>query len=102
MKYLVMGQLAVPVPPEKAADLFKAAKDWMNKGLKDGTHDCHYIVPHGTQGFTITNANSHEELMDLINDYPLYPFLQFEVNALCDSDHAYENAIKLWQKLATQ
>jgi len=101
MKYLVMARTGVaPIPPEKAPDLFKAAKEWIKTRLASGKHDCHFMFSQGGAGFSIVNANSHEELMDEILDYPLYPFLHWEVNALCDSDHSYEALVKLWQKLA--
>ena len=101
MKYLVMARTgAVPIPPEKASDLFKEAKEWIKIHLANGKHDCHHLFVEGGAGFSIVNADSHEELMDEIIDYPLYPFLDWEVNALCDSDHGYEALVELWQKLA--
>lgn len=101
MKYLVTARpSAVPIPPEKAVGLFKAAKEWINAHLASGKHDCHYIFPDGG-GFAIANADSHEEVMDQVLDYPMYPFLDWEIKALCDSDHSYDKMIEFWQKLAT-
>ena len=100
MKYLSSGRPgAVPIPPEQAVGIYQAAKEWMNARLAEGTVDCHYVFPD-RGGFVIGNADSHEEILDRLMEYPLYPFLDWEVRPLCDWSHAYDKAIEFFQKLA--
>ncbi|NIN66906.1 MAG: hypothetical protein GTO63_19870 [Anaerolineae bacterium] len=101
MKYMVRGtRNLVPMDPKMGIGLFQAAKQWMEAGLANGTHDLHYVHIEGNAGFTITNANSHEEVMDLIYDHPLYPFMDWDVTPLCEWSSGYDNTIQLFQKMA--
>ena len=101
MKFLVTAQAGpAPMPPEQAASLMQAAKEWMKAGFADGTVECHYVFPEGG-GFTISNADSHEAVLDHLLAYPLYPFMTWEVKPLCDWSHSYDKFIELWQKLAS-
>jgi muconolactone delta-isomerase len=100
MKYMIMGtRNLMPMEPATAVAVFQAAKQWMEARLADGTHDLHYVDIETGAGFTITNASSHEEVMDGIYDYPPYPFFDWEVTPLCDWSHAYDKTIELFQKL---
>jgi hypothetical protein len=99
MKYMVVGtRNLAPMDPATAAGAFQAAKQWMEAGLADGTHDLHYMHIETGTGFTITNADSHEEIMDQILDYPPYPFFDWEVIPLVDWSHAYDKLIELFRK----
>ena len=101
MKFLITAQPGpTPMPPQQAAGLLQATKEWINARLADGTMDCHYVFPEGG-GFVISNADSHETVLDALLEYPLYPFMTWEVKALCDWSHSYDKFIELWQKLAS-
>lgn len=103
MKFLVMGRVgAAPIPPQQGAAIMQAAKEWMNAAIAEGRADCQYIVAGGQAGFTISNADSHEELMAQLLSYPLYPFLTWEVTPLCDWTQTYDQFIEFWKKLASQ
>jgi muconolactone delta-isomerase len=100
MKFLVTGQPGpAPMPPEQAVGLLQAAKEWMNARLADGRVDCHYVFPQGG-GIIISNADSHEALMDGLLEYPLFPFMTWEIKALCDWSHGTGKFIELFQKVA--
>lgn len=100
MKYMVTGtRNLVPRGPKMGIGLFQAAKQWIEAGLANGTHDLHYVHIETNTSFTISNANSHEGVMDLIYDYPLYPFFDCEVTPLCEWSKAYDNMVGLLQKM---
>ena len=46
------------------------------------------------------NAESSEAVFEMILDYPLYPFFEWEVTALCDWQHGYDKNIEYFEKLA--
>ena len=101
MKYMVIAtRNMVPMDSKQAIGLFQAAKQWINARLADGTLDLHYVHIETGGGFTIGNADSHEEIYDRIIKYPLYPFFDYEVIGLVDWSHAYDRNIEWFQKLA--
>lgn len=100
MKFMITAHPGnVPIPAELGAALYQAAKEWVNARLADGTMDCHYVFAE-SGGFAISNANSHEELFAAIQSYPLYGFLDWEVQALVDWESAYDGFIEIFQQAA--
>ncbi|MHA2249491.1 MAG: hypothetical protein ACXAD7_03965 [Candidatus Kariarchaeaceae archaeon] len=86
----------VPLP-ENYVELVKAANDWLKSKLADGTLDCVYsIVPGG--GVAIGNADTHEKIYDDILAYPLFPFFEWDVKPLADTDHALNSVISMLGK----
>ena len=84
MKYHVMGnQTITPESHKDLADLLTRTVDWVDKKLADGTLDCAYSFPAGG-GFLIFNADSHEDFIKLLNDFPLKPLGEFEIHAAVD------------------
>jgi hypothetical protein len=79
--------------------LFQMAQEWAKSRLADGTFDCHYGFAD-LGAFVIANADSHEALFDEILDCPLYPFFDWEINALCDWQHMYDKNIAYFRKLS--
>ena len=101
MKYLITGKRnVVPMPTERAAELFQGAKAWMNARLADGRLECHYVFAGLGGGFAVRNADSHEQVLDELLDYPLYPFFDWEVHSLCDYGHSYDKLTEYFQRLA--
>lgn len=101
MKFLVMGKRnQVPMEPKMAVGLVQAAKESMKAGLADGTLDVSYMHVDGSAGFTIANADSHEEAMDGLLDFPMFVFMDWEVIPLVDWSHAYDKLIELFQKMS--
>ena len=80
MKYLIS---ATPGPMPPAPQQFDAAIDWLQGKLDDGTFDCIYGFMEGG-GFSITNADSHREALDLMADYPLFGMVNWDVRPLLE------------------
>jgi hypothetical protein len=78
MKYYVS---ATPGPMPPTPEMFDAALTWLDGKLSDGTFDCIYGFMEGG-GFSITNVDSHRELLDLMADYPLFGMVTWEVRPL--------------------
>ncbi|NIO03145.1 MAG: hypothetical protein GTN74_00630 [Proteobacteria bacterium] len=99
MKFLVSARPGtIPIKVKYGVHVFQAAKEWANARLADGTFDCHYVYSD-LGGISITNADSHEAIQDLILDCPLYPYFDWEVTALCDANHSYDKNVSYFKKL---
>lgn len=99
MKYLITARPGTTTIKVKyGVHLFQAAKGWAKAKLADGTFDCHYTFSD-LGGLTIANADSHEAMQDMILDYPLYPYFDWEITALCDANHTYDKNIEYFKKL---
>ena len=100
MKYLVIGNQVVMAAEHKAqADFLKRTRDWVNAKLADGTLDCAYSFPAGG-GFFIFNADSHEDLMQKIIDFPLRPLTELEIQPICDFNKATDMVVDSIKDLA--
>lgn len=76
MKYFVA---AIPGPTPPTPEQFDAAIAW----LDDGTFDSVYGFMEGG-GFSIANAESHREVLDVMADYPVFGQVTFEVRPLLE------------------
>jgi len=100
MKYLVTARPGTTTIKLKyGARLFQAAKEWANARLADGMFECHYGFSD-LGALAIVNADSHEAVLDGILDCPVYPFFDWQVEALCDWQHTYDKNIAYFEKLA--
>lgn len=100
MKFLTMGMPGPrPVPAEMGVSVYEAAKLWIHQRIDEGKIECVYIFPD-RGGFAISNAESHEEVMEELLDYPLYPFFKWEVKPLVHWEKAYDAVIALFEKMA--
>ncbi len=97
MKFLLLATESSPAPPDSHLALYQASKDWVKEKLSDKTLDCAYGFVQGL-GFAIANANSHEELLELLQAYPLYGFITFDIKPLVNFVWALEKAIEYIQK----
>jgi hypothetical protein len=80
MKYYVSARPGpVPPPPE----IFDAAFEWLQGKLDDGTFDCVYGFLAGG-GFSVANAGSHEEVLGMMVDFPMFGFSEWEVQPLLE------------------
>lgn len=80
MKYFIS---ATPGPMPPTPEQFDAAMAWLEEKNDDGTFDCLFGFLEGG-GFSITNAGSHREILDLMADYPLFGLVTWEVRPLLD------------------
>jgi hypothetical protein len=102
MKYLVIASSnGIPIPPEQAINIYKAAIAWTNERIKNGMIEADYIFIGGG-GFSIANVNSQEQGYDELLSFPLYPFFDWEVKPLVDWKHAYNSAIELYKKMGAK
>ncbi len=83
------------------AMLFRAGKQWLEAKQADGTIESIYSFPAGG-GVTVVNADSHEELMNVIRDFPLFPFLDWDVRPLVETSDSFDSAIAMFDKMAAQ
>jgi hypothetical protein len=88
-----------PAPPP--VDLVRSAEEWIDGKLSDGTFECCYAFVEGG-GFSVGEADSLEGLMDDLLDYPLSPFVEFDVRPLVGIDHAFERYIEMAERMAAQ
>jgi hypothetical protein len=78
MKYLVTTTpRPMPPPPE----VFDAAMQWIEDKVDDGTFDCVYGFLDGG-GFSVTNTESHSEAFELMTEYPMFGFVDWEIRPL--------------------
>ena len=91
MKYIVIGnQTIMPTSHTELAGVLQSAADWIDQKLADGTLEAAYSFPAGG-GLLIFNAGSHEELMELLMDFPPRPLSDFEILDAID----YRTATKM-------
>ena len=80
MKYYV-SPTPGPMPP--TPEQFDAALSWVEGKLNDGAFDCVYGFLEGG-GFSITNADSHRDLLDMMADYPLFGLVTWDVRPVLE------------------
>lgn len=80
MKYMVS---ATPGPMPPTPEQFDAAFEWLDGKVADGTFDCIYGWLGGG-GFSVSNANSHREVLDLMAEYPLFGLVTWEITPLLE------------------
>ena len=98
MKYLTISKPRGNIPPDMAAGIFKAGKEWIDVRLKDGTLDFVHGFPQGG-GVAVANADSHEALMARMREFPLFPFVDQEVHPLVDINKSLDSAIEMFQRM---
>jgi hypothetical protein len=69
----------MPPTPEQ----FDEAMEWLDEKVEDGTFDCIFGFMEGG-GFSVTNAESHREVLDLMADYPLFGMVTWEIRPLLE------------------
>lgn len=86
MKYYVSASPG-PMPP--SPEQFDAAMNWLERKLDDGTFDCIFGFMEGG-GFSIANAGSHREALDLMLEYPLFGLVTWTVRPLLEFKEGME------------
>ena len=96
MKYLVTAKLNTlqPQSSEEWLKLLKAAREYQAAHLEDGTFECSYLFVDGNRGFGVVNADSHDQLMDIIMAHPQNAFLDWEIIPACDTLASYDKFIR--------
>jgi hypothetical protein len=98
MEFLVLTK---PGPAPPPVELVRSAQAWLDAKLSDGTIKCSYAFVGGG-GFSVSQADSHEKMMDELLDYPLTPFVEYEVRPLVGLNHAFDRYIALVEHMTAQ
>jgi hypothetical protein len=98
MKFLVTAKPG-PMPPP--IDVVRAAREWLQGKLDDGTFECVYAFPQGG-GCSIGENESLEGLMEQLLDYPLSPFVELDVRPLVEMDAAFDRLIPYIERATAQ
>jgi len=98
MKFLVT---VTPGPMPPPIDSIRAARDWIQAKVDDGSFESVYAFPGGG-GVSIGENDSHEDLMEQLMDYPMSPFVSYEVQPLIAADDAFDRFIPYAEKMMAQ
>ena len=79
----------------------REAQAWLRAKLDDGSFEVVYAYPEGG-GCSIGNNDSHEQLMEQLMDYPLSPFVDFEVQPLVELDPAFDRFIPFVEAMSAE
>jgi hypothetical protein len=80
MKYFVS---ATPGPIPTTPEQFDEAISWLEAKQDDGTFDCIFGFLEGG-GFSVANAESHKEVLDMMAEFPLFGLSTWEVRPLLE------------------
>jgi hypothetical protein len=90
----------VPAPPSpgRSVPLLRAAMQWIEARLADGSVETTYLFPN-RGGIAIMEAESRAALMDLLAEYPAYSLYTWEVQILADWRTGLENVLRCFEIL---
>jgi len=80
MKYFVS---ATPGPMPPTPEQFDEAIAWLEEKQDDGTFDLLFGYLEGG-GFSVTNADSHVEVLELMANFPLFGLSTWEIRPLLE------------------
>jgi hypothetical protein len=101
MKYLIVAKPGTtPIPVEQGAELLQMGLGWIKAKLADGSLDSTYNVIGGG-GIAIGNADTPEQILADLLDYPLYPFFSWEVTPLLDLESSLDKYMEFYKRLAS-
>lgn len=102
MKYLVTYKRRdnVPVPVQAISGILSAQREWMQERTADGTFEVAYGFPQGGGGIAIVNADSAEELSELLIGSPAFALTDLSVQPLVEVEVSLGNSIRALQQLA--
>ena len=93
MKYLVTVSnfsLRNPLSAIEEAEFIEAAKTWGEARRADGTVDCSYYFLDSDNGFAIMNADSHEELYQILQTSEFHQQVTWEAKPIIDAFQAVD------------
>jgi muconolactone delta-isomerase len=83
MKYLLL-LTRNPEAPQPTPDVFLKHKEWVQQEVKKGTMEVPYTFAGSYEGMCIINADTPEDLDDIMIAAPARPFANIEVKLLSD------------------
>ncbi|MCP4623669.1 MAG: hypothetical protein GY850_09080 [bacterium] len=79
-----------PLPANEEAAFIEQAKNWGEKRRADGTVDCSYYFLDSDNGFAIVNADSHEELYQILQTSVFHQQVTWEAKPIIDAFQAVD------------
>ncbi len=100
MKYWVTFRRrdGVPIPPDAIAGILQAQRGWLEEKIDDGVFDCAYVLAQGSGGMAIVNADSGEELSEMLASSPAFVIVAIDVQPLAPVA-TLENHVRALQHL---
>jgi muconolactone delta-isomerase len=83
------------IPTSKA---IREQKQGVSDAIKRGVIDCIYAFPGGGGNVGIANADSPEQLNEMLMNTPLFLYSEFEVRPLTDYDKYMETVAAALEK----
>jgi muconolactone delta-isomerase len=83
MKYLLLITTN-PAAPQPTPDVFLRHKEWVQQQEKKGTIEASYTFAGSNEGMCIMNADTPEDLDDIMIAAPARPYANIEVKPLSD------------------
>lgn len=97
MKYLVIAKRRETV--QTVASALQTAKEYVNGELSSGRADCVYLFASGDgSGMGIANADSHEQLTEILLGHPEYQNFDWEIQPLCDFNRVTDKLLETLRK----
>jgi muconolactone delta-isomerase len=102
MRFLIMTNSKIPLPPEMAPALFDAMLAWVDGNTKSGKMEQAWSLAGLPGGGGILNVDSSEELDAIMTSMPFGPFSDTKVYALGDVKNALELGKRAIQQMMGQ
>ena len=84
MRFLVITKPSHPLPMEAAIGMLEGMSRWVEKNVASGKFEQIWAFAGTQGGGGVLNVESHEELDDVMSEFPFAPFSQVEILALTD------------------
>jgi muconolactone delta-isomerase len=84
VKFLVIRKPRITSAMVATSKLLREHKERVLDAVKQGGIDCIYAIPGGGGSIGIANADSIDQLNDILTSSPLFLFSEFEVRPLTD------------------
>ena len=100
MKYLVTVKRrdGVAFPPDTIAGILAGQREFIREKIADGTFDAAYGFPQGGGGIAIVNADSAEELSEILASSPVFAIADQAVLPLAEIEVTLGNSIQALQR----
>lgn len=84
MRFLLVSKSRQPFSPEMAEGLVDAMEAWVKKYTQGGKFEKIWTFAEGNGGGALVNVDSHEELNEIMSQYPFALFTDNEVHSIVD------------------
>ncbi len=100
MKYHVISKRNTRLSPstEEWLAMLQATRELTIAWLEDGTIECHYGTVPADGAVTIINADSHEQVQELLTKSPLFPFYTWDIQPVVEILPMFDRSIELYKQ----